>query len=239
MGWLFDANLQQLAANDDASLDTTDSRLTQALPASGTYYIAFREFAEKSATFTVELEGMAPPSDGGMDLAVDLGVDQGMSADLASPADMAMSTDLASPAEMAMPADLAPSGPPPAGITCHGILHNYTTAPEMVENNVYVWLSGSNLYLQSSLLAAYVPGGGYLMGGGLCPTTFGEAYVGSATTNGLSCDQYGSPIPSPNATVTVSISGERGVAGGDPVHGPMVTSVYCSGTGVLHFVAPP
>jgi Bacterial pre-peptidase C-terminal domain len=55
--FVLDKNDDVVAVNDDANALTSDSRLTTALPADGTYYIAFREYSFAPASFTVALEG--------------------------------------------------------------------------------------------------------------------------------------------------------------------------------------
>ncbi|HEY2744272.1 MAG TPA: PPC domain-containing protein [Polyangia bacterium] len=47
--------------NDDADALTSDSHLVTTLPASGTYYIAFREYSFAPASFTVSLAGTPAP----------------------------------------------------------------------------------------------------------------------------------------------------------------------------------
>ncbi|HEY2744161.1 MAG TPA: hypothetical protein VGL86_06050, partial [Polyangia bacterium] len=48
-----------IAVNDDADALTSDSHLVTSLPADGSYYIAFREYAFAPASFTVALQGTA------------------------------------------------------------------------------------------------------------------------------------------------------------------------------------
>jgi Bacterial pre-peptidase C-terminal domain len=55
--FVLDANDDVVAVNDDANGFTSDSHLTTALPADGTYYIAFREYSFAPATFVVAMEG--------------------------------------------------------------------------------------------------------------------------------------------------------------------------------------
>jgi hypothetical protein len=57
VAFVLDANDDVVAVNDDADALTSDSRLTTTLPASGTYYLAFREYSFAPASFTVALEG--------------------------------------------------------------------------------------------------------------------------------------------------------------------------------------
>ena len=55
--FVLDAYDDVVAVNDDADALTSDSHLTTALPADGTYYVAFREYAFAPARFTVSLQG--------------------------------------------------------------------------------------------------------------------------------------------------------------------------------------
>ena len=57
--FVLDHNDDVVAVNDDADALTSDSHLVTALPADGTYYIAFREYSFAPASFTVALEGAA------------------------------------------------------------------------------------------------------------------------------------------------------------------------------------
>jgi len=61
--FVLDGNDDVVAVNDDADALTSDAHLTMALPATGTYYIAFREYSFAPASFTVALSGTpATPS---------------------------------------------------------------------------------------------------------------------------------------------------------------------------------
>src|SRR2546423_577072 len=55
--FVLDKNDDVVAVNDDADALTSDSRLLTSLPADGSYYIAFREYAFAPARFTVALAG--------------------------------------------------------------------------------------------------------------------------------------------------------------------------------------
>jgi hypothetical protein len=55
--FVLDAYDDVVAVNDDADALTSDSHLTTALPADGSYYIAFREYSFAPASFTVTLQG--------------------------------------------------------------------------------------------------------------------------------------------------------------------------------------
>jgi hypothetical protein len=55
--FLLDAFDDVVGVNDDADAMTSDSRLTMALPADGTFYIAFREYSFAPASFTVSVAG--------------------------------------------------------------------------------------------------------------------------------------------------------------------------------------
>jgi hypothetical protein len=57
VAWLTTSSFKSLAANDDASADTTDAHLTATLPTSDTYYVVFRERDLESSHFTVSLAG--------------------------------------------------------------------------------------------------------------------------------------------------------------------------------------
>ena len=56
-----DAVVFVLDGNDDADALTSDSHLVASLPADGSYYIAFREYAFAPASFTVALQGVSAP----------------------------------------------------------------------------------------------------------------------------------------------------------------------------------
>ena len=57
VAFVLDENDDVVAVNDDANALTSDSHLLTTLPASGTYYLAFREYSFAPASFTVALEG--------------------------------------------------------------------------------------------------------------------------------------------------------------------------------------
>jgi len=59
--FLLDGFDDVVAVNDDADALTSDAHLTMALPATGTYYIAFREYSFAPASFTVTLDGTPAP----------------------------------------------------------------------------------------------------------------------------------------------------------------------------------
>ncbi|MGZ3441057.1 MAG: PPC domain-containing protein [Polyangia bacterium] len=61
VAFVLDENDDVVAVNDDANALTSDSRLVTTLPASGTYYLAFREYSFAPASFTVALEGTPAP----------------------------------------------------------------------------------------------------------------------------------------------------------------------------------
>ncbi len=56
VAFVLDDNDDVVAVNDDADALTSDAHLVTALPADGTYYIAFREYSFAPASFTVALE---------------------------------------------------------------------------------------------------------------------------------------------------------------------------------------
>lgn len=62
VAFLLDGNDDVVAVNDDANALTSDSHLVTTLPASGTFYIAFRDYSFAPASFTVTLEGSAATS---------------------------------------------------------------------------------------------------------------------------------------------------------------------------------
>ena len=57
VAFVLDENDDVVAVNDDADALTSDSHLVTTLTASGTYYLAFREYSFAPASFTVALEG--------------------------------------------------------------------------------------------------------------------------------------------------------------------------------------
>jgi hypothetical protein len=59
--FVLDGNDDVIAVNDDADALTSDSHLVASLPADGSYYIAFREYAFAPASFTVALQGERAP----------------------------------------------------------------------------------------------------------------------------------------------------------------------------------
>jgi len=59
--FLLDSFDDVVGVNDDADALTSDARLTMALPATGTFYIAFREYSFAPASFTVSLDGTPAP----------------------------------------------------------------------------------------------------------------------------------------------------------------------------------
>ena len=59
LGWIVTSSFKSVASNDDAHAGTTDAHLTAKLPATGTYYVVFRERDHESAHFTVTLGGTA------------------------------------------------------------------------------------------------------------------------------------------------------------------------------------
>jgi hypothetical protein len=62
VAFVLDGNDDVVAVNDDADALTSDAHLTTALPADGTYYVAFREYSFAAATFSVAIELSPAPA---------------------------------------------------------------------------------------------------------------------------------------------------------------------------------
>lgn len=60
--WLVDAAFLNVAMNNDADATTKDSHVVTTLPATGTYYVAFREVSQEDATFVVSLDKTNTPT---------------------------------------------------------------------------------------------------------------------------------------------------------------------------------
>ena len=60
VAFILDREDDVIAVNDDSDAFDADSHVVTALPADGTYYIAFREYSFLPASFTVSLSAKAP-----------------------------------------------------------------------------------------------------------------------------------------------------------------------------------
>ena len=60
--WLTDGSFNVVAKNDDATPDTVDAHVAAQLPRNDTYFLIFREYYQKPATFDISLStDTAPP----------------------------------------------------------------------------------------------------------------------------------------------------------------------------------